>query len=218
MRRIIDLSHPISDNMPVFPGDPEVTFEQTHHIKDGGYNVTRICFGTHTGTHVDVPHHCTFSDKTVDMLNIDTLVGWADIIDLGEVEPCYDIVAADLDEHADYIEAGGRVLIKTGWSKRFGEPEFYTKFPGLTEGAVLWLNARKVKLVGLEQPSVHQRGHKEVHTALLDAGVVLVESLANMDKITQERVYIVALPINIEGGDGAPMRVIAIEGMQVSEE
>ena len=98
-----------------------------------------------------------------------------------------------------------------------GEPDFFTEFPGLTEGAAKWLTARKVKLLGIEQPSVHAVHHVEVHKALLSYGVVLIESMVNLDLLTCDRVYIAALPINLEGLDGAPVRAIAIEGIEVNE-
>jgi kynurenine formamidase len=69
-----------------------------------------------------------------------------------------------------------------------------------------------VKLLGLEQPSVHAERHLEVHKALLSAGIVLIETLANFEALTQDRVYLVALPLRLAGADGAPARVIAIEG------
>lgn len=217
MKRIVDLSHPITAAMPVYPGDPEVTFTHTHHIKQGGYNVTQVCIGTHAGTHVDVPSHCTYSEHTVDRLPLDVLVGWAEVLDLGERPPGSEITAADLDVFADRVSEGARVLLRTGWSMRYGQSGFFTQFPGLTEGAALWLTARGVRLLGVEQPSVHVRRHLEVHKELLTKKMVLIETMANLHEVTQDRVYLIALPLNLEGLDGAPMRVIAVEGMEAPE-
>lgn len=217
MKRIIDLTHTISDGMPVFPGDPGVEFVRTAYIHEGGYNVTRIAMGTHTGTHVDVPHHVLHDDRGVDSIALDAIVGWAEVLDLGEVAPGSEITSADLDRFAGRVPDGGRVLLRTGWSKRWGAPEFYTEFPGISEGAAAWLIARKVKLFGIEQPSVHTKLHREVHKALLSTGIVLVETLANLHEITAERVYLAALPMKLAGLDGAPMRVVAIEGIEVAE-
>lgn len=198
--------------MPVFSGDPEVSFEQVHSIREIGYNVTRLCIGTHSGTHVDVPKHCILGEKGVDTLSLDALVGWAEVLDLTDKGPGDDIAAADLDRFADRVGEGARVLLKTGWSSRFGEEGFFSDFPGVTEGAALWLNSRKVSLLGLEQPSVHPKRHLEVHKALLSSGVALIETMANLSEITQDRVYLVALPLKLAGLDGSPVRAIAIEG------
>lgn len=215
MPRIIDLSHPISHAMPVFPGDPEVSFEQIHSITEIGYNVTRVCIGTHSGTHIDVPRHCLDDERGADSVPLDALVGWAEVLDLTDRLATSEITATDLDAFANRVEEGSRVLIKTGWSARFGGNEFFTDFPGITKDAALWLAARKVKLLGIEQPSVHAQHHLEVHKILLSTGMVLVESVANLDKVTQDRVYLIALPLRMVGLDGAPTRVIAVEGQLV---
>ena len=217
MRRIIDLSHPITEDIPVFPGDPTVRTNIIHSIKDGGYNVSEICMSLHTGTHVDVAHHVMYTDHGVDKLPLDALVGWAEVLDLGDIPAQTEITAADLDAFADRVDEGARLLLKTDWSKKMGQPDFFTDFPGLTEGAARWLIARNVKLVAIEQPSVHPTDHINVHKSLLSHGIVLIESIANLDRLTSKRVYIAALPPNLVGMDGAPIRVIAIEGIEVLE-
>ena len=217
MKRIIDLSYPITAGMPVYPGDPEVRFTLVHTIKETGYNVSEVCMGTHSGTHVDAPSHSTYSDHTVDELPLDALTGWAEVLDLGEVEPGVEITAADLDVFADRVGEGARVLLRTHWGKRWGQPNFFTDYPGLTEGAALWLNARKVRLVGIEQPSVHHEHGKQVHEALLSAGVVLIETMANFDQLHCPTLYLIALPLKLVGLEASPMRVIALEGVEVGE-
>jgi len=217
MKRIIDLTYPITESMPVFPGDPGVEFARVAAIHEGGYNVTRISLGTHAGTHVDAPSHVLLDDRGVDSIPLDSLVGWAEVLDLGDLAPGSEIISADLDGFAARVTDGARLLLKTGWGKRWGTPEFYTDFPGISEGGAAWLIARKVKLLGIEQPSVHTKRHREVHKALLSSGMVVLETVANLHEITSDRVYLAALPIKLAGLDGAPMRVIAIEGMEVNE-
>jgi len=217
LSKIIDLTHPITSGMGVFPGDPEVSFEQHHAIKDIGYNVTRVCTGTHSGTHIDVPHHCMYSDHTVDKIPLDAVVGWAEVLDLSDKGPNSEITAADLDVYADRVGEGARVLLRTNWSKQWGKESFFSEFPGITEAGAMWLTARKVKLIGLEQPSVHPQKHLEVHKALLSAGMFIVESMTNLDQITADRVYLAALPLKLEGLDGALVRAVALEGVEVSQ-
>lgn len=217
MRLIVDLSHPITQGMPVFPGDPQVRANTVHTITESGYNVSELHFGTHTGTHIDVPHHVLFSERAVDSIPLDSLVGWADVLDLTDKRLGREITAADLDEFAPRLTQGARILLRTDWSKRFGEPEFFENYPGISEGAAAWLAGRKVKLIALEQPSVDIDGSSAVHKALLTTGIVIVESIANLDKLSQDRVYFAALPLNLVGMDGAPARAIAIEGIEVTE-
>jgi arylformamidase len=227
MKRIIDLSYTISDGMPVFPGDPGVEFKRVHAIHEGGYNVTRISMGAHTGTHIDSPHHVMHDDRGVDSFAPDALVGWAEVLDLTSLagpghhipdqQRALEITSADLDVFAGRVTDGARLLIKTGWGKRWGSPDFYKGFPGISEGAAAWLTARKVKLLGIEQPSVHATLHREVHKALLASGMVVLETVANLHEVASDRVYLAALPMKLAGLDGAPTRVVAIEGIEATE-
>ena len=213
--RIIDLSHPISRDMPVFPGDPAVRFTVVSTIADTGYHVTEVRMSAHVGTHVDAPCHVIPGDRSVDKLSLDALIGWAEVLDLGEMPPGSEITAADLDPFVDRIDKGARILLKTGWGKRWGRPDYFDDFPGMSEGAVAWLNARNVKLVGVEPPSVSCKYHKEVHKALLASGTVLIENVANLDQISANRVFIAALPLNLSGLDGSPVRMVAMEEIDV---
>ena len=79
VRRIVDLTHPITDGMPVFPGDPAVSFE---HMHVGGYGITELRLGTHVGTHLDAPGHCIAGGRTLDRIPLEALVGWAEVLDL----------------------------------------------------------------------------------------------------------------------------------------
>lgn len=213
MGRIIDLTHTIRAGQAVWPGDPGVEFTRVGTISEGGYNTSRISMGAHTGTHVDSPRHILHDDRGVDSYPMDSLVGWAEVLDLGELAPGSEITSADLDRFASRVAEGSRVLLKTGWGKRWGQPEFYTEIPGISEGAAAWLNARKVRLLGIEQPSVHTELDRQVHRALLVTGMVLLETVANMHEITADRIYLAALPMKLAGLDGAPTRVVAIEGL-----
>lgn len=217
LRRIIDLSYPINNAMPVYPGDPVVHTRLVHNINDGGYNVSEICMGSHTGTHVDSQHHVMHTDHAVDSLPLDSMVGWAEVLDLTDISEKSEITSADLDKFADRVKPGARLLLKTDWGKKFGKAEFFTDFPCISEGAAGWLVARSIKLLGIEQPSLHTTHDIEVHKALLSNNIVLIESIANMDQIHSERVYLAALPLKLAGLDGAPVRAIAIEGIELPE-
>jgi arylformamidase len=210
LRRIVDLSHPITHGMPVYPGDAEVDVARAVQWDSAGYNLTNLTMCAHAGTHVDSPFHFIRDGVTVDQLSLDVLVGPAEVLDLGELAPNSDITAAMLEPFSDRLSEGSRVLLRTGWSKRFGNPEFFTEHPNLTQDAAKWLADRKVALLGIEQPSLHTKENMAVHRVILGAGIVLIENLTNLDQLSRDRAFLVALPINLVGCDGAPIRVIAL--------
>jgi arylformamidase len=210
VKRIIDLSHQIRQGMPVYPGDAGVEVARVVEWDDAGYNLTRLTMSAHAGTHVDAPFHFVRDGATVDQLCLSTLVGPAELLELGELAPNSDITAAMLEPFAGRVCAGRRILLRTGWSKRFGEPGFFSEHPNMTLDAAEWLAGHKIALLGMEQPSVHTKANMAVHRVLLGAGIVLVENLTNLDQVSGDQVYMVALPMNLVGCDGAPARVVAL--------
>jgi kynurenine formamidase len=107
------------------------------------------------------------------------------------------------------------LLFRTDWSKRVGTPEYRDELPRISIELAHWLVARGVALIGVEPPSVADVNNiaelTEVHQVLFRGGVVIVEGLANLDRLTASEVEFIALPLNIVDGDGCPVRAIAIE-------
>jgi len=213
--RIVDLTHPITDKMPVYPGDPAVEFTRISTVPDQDYNITDIRFGTHAGTHVDAPYHVLDGRATVDRVDLEVLIGPAEVLDLCEKKPKSEIEVADLERFAHRIKPGCRLLIRTDWSTRFGQPGFFTDGPGIAPAAAKWLASKRVQLLGMEQPSVSGKHSLEVHSILLDAGIVLVETMANLAELREERVWLIVLPLKLTGLDGSPARAVAIEGADI---
>jgi len=77
--KIIDLSQPLYDHMPVFPGDPEVVISEIHHLNKEGWSLRSLALTTHIGTHVNVPSHMVLDGKSLDAYTIDQFIGQTDI-------------------------------------------------------------------------------------------------------------------------------------------
>jgi arylformamidase len=192
--------------MPVYPGDPPVAFLAHNHLAADGCRVTAVRLGTHVGTHLDAPAHFLQDGATVDELPLPALVGPARVVDVADTLPGGMISPERLGK----VSHGERLLLRTDWDCKFGTGEYYTAFPSLAPDAVLKLAERRVALIGLETPSVCA-GHAadvEAHQLLLEAGVVIVEGLTGLARL-QARVWLIALPLRLEGLDGSPCRVIA---------
>ena len=207
--RIVDLS------LTIRAGMRGVDFETRTTIADQGYNTRLLHLYSHATTHMDAPLHFVDNGQTIDQLDLDKCVGPAWVADLGEVLPRALITVADLGDLADRIGPGDRLLLGTGWSQRAEQPEYRDELPRVSLELARWLADRRIALIGVEPPSVADVDDREeliaVHRFLLEAGVVIVEGLANLDALTRERVTFIALPLKIDGGDGTPVRAIAIE-------
>jgi kynurenine formamidase len=193
--------------MPVYPGDPPVEFRTHNTLSSDGYRVTDVRLGTHAGTHLDAPAHFLETGATVDSLPLAALVGPARVVDLSDVPPGGVIGR----ERLGAVVAGERLLLRTDWSRRFGEPGYYEEFPSLAENTVRELSTMRVALLGLETPSLcaDHAADAAAHRELLSAGVVIVEGLAGLAMLP-ERVWLIALPLRLDGLDGSPCRVIAV--------
>jgi len=211
--RIIDLTHPIEHGSLSYPGDPPAEITPQDSISSVGYNTTRLNFSSHHGTHLDAPFHFFDDGKTLDDLPLEWFYGPARVVDLAPqsiLEPATEITRAMLEPFAEAFQVGARVLLRTGWDQRFGGPEFYEDYPSLSLDAARWIASRRIRLLGLDTPSPSV-DTLEVHQILLGEAseIILVEALANLD-LLPEKVIFCAFPLKIVGGDGSPVRAVAI--------
>jgi kynurenine formamidase len=211
MSKIIDLTLTVS---PKLRG---VEFEQFTTVAKEGWNSRKLHLYSHSGTHMDAPLHFGVSDETIDQISLDDCLGPAWVVDLTRLAPKALITVADLGPVAEKIKPGDRLLLKSGWCRHIDDPKYYRdNFPRISEDLARWLVARQLRLLGVEPPSIADVNDlKEVtliHQILLGGRIIIVEGLANLEALTQDRVWFCAAPLRIEGGDGAPCRAFAIEG------
>lgn len=214
----VDLTHPIRAGMVSFPSPnhptPEVTVLARH--EDQGRMTRRLVLGTHTGTHADAPLHFVAGGGTIDAVGLDTLVGPAQLADLSDVGDLEEVSRERLERALGGPPRHPRVLLRFDWARRFVDLDFYHRSPYLATDACQWLVDHGVRLIGFDlaspdDPRLGQDSEVDSpnHHLLLGAGVILLEYLANLDQLPAGDVHLVALPLPIAGGDGAPMRVIA---------
>jgi arylformamidase len=200
-RRILDVTVPVRPGMVTFPGDPAVEVERVASMAAGeDYNLSRIALGAHTGTHVDAPLHFVEDGTAVDALDLDLLVGRAEVVAWegdGDVGPAaLDGLSADLE----------RVLFRTRNSALWDRDEFAGDHVGVTVETAERLAASGIRLVGMDYLTV---GDHATHRVLLGAGVVVVEGL-DLRAVTPGRYTLVCLPLKLVGADGAPARAVLL--------
>ena len=210
---IIDLSVPLENDMPVYPGDPTPDFKATRTLEEHGVLVTKMQLGTHTGSHMDAPLHFIEGGESIDELDLKKIVTEAIVLDLSNKEMGSAITIEDLEKFSDLIRKGDGILLFTGTSKLWGDESILRNFTYIDPNAARWLVDKKVSIVGIDCLSVekYNADAPETHKTLLSAGIPLIETLSsNLEKIAGERVLLIALPLKIKGRDAAPARVIAI--------
>lgn len=202
----IDISVPLRDAMVHWPDDPPVSIRRIADIEHGAtLNLTMISMGVHSGTHIDAPVHFIRGGKGVEHVPLDTVVGRARVIEIGDPES---IKPDELAGHR--IRRGERILFKTRNSSGIWQhDEFVEDYVFISDAAADYLVERGIRLVGIDYLSVgsYRYGGDQVHNTLLGAGVWILEGL-NLSNVTPGNYDLICLPLKIVGGDGAPARAI----------
>ncbi|MDB6072405.1 MAG: hypothetical protein JWO89_45 [Verrucomicrobiaceae bacterium] len=209
--RFIDLSHPLRDGLPSFPGDPVLQIApHCTTASEARCNVSRIAMGSHQGTHLDAMFHFLDDGRTLDQMPLEWFHGPARVIRIPK-SASEDITVEDFAKHEQYLVEGARILFETGWQREFGTSKFFTEFLSMTQEAARYLASRKLRLIGMDTPTPG-RDYYEVHHILLakDVEMVIVESLANLDQLPDEEFIFSGFPLNFAGRDGSPIRAVAI--------
>jgi len=204
---ILDVSVPIHDAMTVYRGNPPVRVRPAMTLGHDGVNLSEICLGSHTGTHVDAPRHFIRGGAGVDALELDRFIGPAWVADLGAVRG--GINAAALAA-AGIPRRTARVLLRTRNSRLWHPARaFTTAFVYLEPDGADWLLGRGVRLVGIDYLSIegfHVTG-APTHKQLLRAGVPILEGL-DLYRAAPGRWQMAALPLRIEHGDAGLTRAV----------
>jgi kynurenine formamidase len=189
--------------------EPRSTIEQR------GWNTTTLHLYSHAGTHVDAPVHFAVNDSGVSEIPLRRCMGPAWVADVTDVGPGVKLTVAHLGATAAKVKSGESLLLHSNWSRRIGRPEYYDALPGVGRELAEWCAQRSLAMLGVETPAVADPHDLEeisaIHTILLEAGILIVEGLAHLHRLSQDRVLFLAFPLNIEGGDGSPVRAVAVE-------
>jgi arylformamidase len=206
-RTLIDVTLPISDKLPVWPGDPPV---HVTRVSDDLPMLSGLSMSCHAGTHVDAPAHFLRGGAGVDALPLDVLIGPAWVARFAGRGP----LTASTLAGAVIPSGTARLLISTANSGRVNAA-FDPDFVALAPDAAAWLLDHGIRLVGIDGPSIeaYDAPGDPVHCALLAAGVIIVENLA-LAGVAQGAYSLTCLPLSIAGCDGAPARVVLATSYQ----
>ena len=210
----VDLTHPFSTSVPRSAMFPPPKFSYFAQMPERPLNITHMETIVHMGTHVDAPRHFYADGPGMDEIPLERMTGQGVVIRL-EKAINEEIGVDDLAAARPRIEPGDIVAIDTGWSGRWGTPE-WNRHPYLSLEAAQWLVDQKVKLVAVDTATPdlpYDLRPKDfrfpVHCLLLKDGVLISEQIANLHKLEGRRVEFLFCPLSIEGCDGAPARVLA---------
>jgi arylformamidase len=224
MPDLIDLS------IPVRHGDGrlglQVEFTTPYTYENCGWQGSTFSMFAHYGTHVDAPIHFIEHGKCTDQTPLSKLIGPAALIELDDHGENAAIKGDTLEDRGRHVERGDIVILRTGWTDRtWGTAPFWTEGPYLSVAGAEWLverGARAVVYDFSEEEAVRKPGFRgeecPVHHTILGESIYNIEYCHNLAKIQRPRLAIAALPLHLVGLDGAPARVVAIEGLDLPRE
>ena len=211
--KIIDLTLTVSDKIPTFPGSPQPNFIPWENIKEDGYNLEVLFLSSHTGTHMDAPHHFLEKGAKIHEISLKKLVSEAALIQCRK-NGGQSITKTDIqkfEKNHGKIENFSSVIFYTGWQKNLQKKYYFTKNPGLSVSAAKYLASKKISLVGIDSPSIDlgKDDKFSVHQIFAKKGMLIVENLANLEKIKSPKFHLVVLPLKLNGATGSPVRAVA---------
>ena len=219
--RIIELSHILEENMPVYPTHARFAHNVWSSLALGDDSTHyQIIVHEHNGTHVDVPSHFVKGGTEVDQMGAECFMGpcvTMDFTDIGENGHVTREQIIGWEQAHGAVRPGDIVLFNLGWAKYWRlHPDDYSfchNWPGLSREAAEYLVERQVKMVGVDTMSVDAFDSAEspAHNALLPNRVLIAENLANLDRMPL-RAFFIGLPLRIRHGSGGPVRAIGLIG------
>jgi arylformamidase len=203
----IDISLPVSKELPVWPGSPAPEVRLYQSMSNGSpSNNSMLSMELHGGTHFDAPLHFLPQGKSSDKSDLMSFLGVCYVADLSGSR----IISAEVLENAG-IPDTERLLIKTGNSALYAEKQFSKTYAALDETAARWILNRRMRLVGLDYLSIEcfENNDFSVHKLLLRHDVIILEGL-NLHEAAAGFYLLVALPLRLQGTEAAPVRAILL--------
>jgi kynurenine formamidase len=230
--RLVDLTHTFDEQTLYWPTDK--TFEHNRvawGVTEQGHWYSSFTYGgsEHGGTHMDAPIHFAEGKPAASDVPLDHLIGPAVVIDIStkcEEAADYLLTVEDIEAHErghGRIEPRTIVLIHTGWHRRWPDARRYLgsdtsgdtenlHFPGVSAEAAEVLVQRGVRLVGIDTASIDHGPSRDfrAHQVFAEAEVACLENVARLNELPPTGAILIALPMKIGEGSGAPCRIVAL--------
>ncbi len=229
---LVDLSHAFDADTVYWPtGQPFRHDRTAWGSQPAGfwYSAYDLAMSEHTGTHLDAPVHFAEGGRPVGAIALEDLTGPVAVVDIGpqsQSDAAYAATVGDLDRHeAQHGELlpGMIVLFRTGWSQRWPDTLSYLgddtpgradrlEFPGIAPETARFLAERGIAAVGIDTASIDPGASEDFpsHQILAGASIPALENLTRLELLPERGAHVLAFPMKIEEGSGAPCRVAAL--------
>ena len=210
--KVIDLTHTIKENMPVYPGTDTPKLIPASSYEKEGFKETLLQMYTHTGTHMDPPAHIFAGRTTLDQFPVDRFIGKALVIDCRDLEEGQTISMERIYKSGEKVKKANFLLFNLGWDKRWGRENYFGDYPCIDEDVLNFIVSGNYKGIGFDvigiDPiyDVNLTRHKRLFE---NCEIVNIENLKNLDLCGSDLFWFSCFPLKIENCDGSPIRAVA---------
>jgi len=207
MKKIIDISWPVSQATTGYKDKNIVEFREIRHFAKDGFYETAFCLSSHTGTHVDAPSHFIKDGASIDQLDLKTVIGDCRVLD---VTTALEKITGEVLENQK-IETGDIILLKTANSLKTATEKFTPHFVYLDVTGAEYLVGKKVKAVGIDYLGIeHSQKDHVTHTTLMKKNITIIEGL-RLGHVKAGNYMLICLPLLMVGLEAAPARAVLVE-------
>lgn len=211
--KIIDLTHFISEDMPVYPGTEGPKFTPANSYEKDGFKETLLTMYSHTGTHMDPPAHLFSGRTTLDQFPVSQFVGPALVIDCSDLQEGQRISMEYVKRYEKKAEQAEFLLFSCGWEKYWGSEQYFGDYPCIDMEVADYLIQSRKKGIGLDVIGLDPIADTNLtlHKKLFEtAEIVIIENMMNLHMLGDQLFTLCALPIKHVDADGSPIRAIAL--------
>lgn len=201
--KLIDLSHEIEDNMPIYPGDIKTNLHQIKYLSADKHNNHRLDISMHSGTHIDSPMHLTDCKQYISELSLESFIADGCVLDVRN-----QAIIKLKAEYDTLIKENSIVLLYTGFDTYYGAKEYYENYPCMDIELCKFLIEKNIKMVGMDIPAP-DRYPFEIHKLLFKNNIYVMENLTNLDQLLNiDKFEVIAFPLKIKA-DSSLTRAVA---------
>lgn len=210
--KVIDLTHTIRENMPVYPGTETPKFEPANSYEKDGFKETKLTMFTHTGTHMDPPAHLFAGRTTLDQFPPEQFIGKALVIDCRDLAEGEAVTMDYIRRYGDQADRADFLLFYLGWDEKWGSDAYFGNYPCIDMEVLAYIKAGGYKGIGFDVigldpiADVDLTRHKELFR---DMDIVNIENLKNLGQCGDGLFWFSCFPLKLENCDGSPIRAVA---------
>lgn len=210
--KAIDLTHIITEDMPVYPGTEPPKLTPANSYEKDGFRETLLSLYTHTGTHIDPPAHIFPDGRTLDEFPPEQFIGKALVIDCRGIKAGGAITLSHIERYGEKAGKADFLLFNLGWDRLWGTEAYFGDYPCLDDAALGLIISGGYKGIGLDVigldpiSDVNLTRHRRLFSS---CDIINIENLCNLDKCGDGLFNFACLPLKLRDCDGSPARAVA---------